>query len=93
MAYTYGSCQASNKILSVIDRHHMHVAAYVPRNNLSAWMTATTTVTSFNRAKREAELVEKGASASEAALKADKELAEKEESQQKELIARLAAEK
>jgi len=37
--------------------------------------------------------VEKGASTSEAAMKADKELAAKEESQQQELAARLAAEK
>lgn len=46
-----------------------------------------------DRAKREAELVEDGASWSEAAIKADKELAAKEESQQKELAAILASEK
>ena len=46
-----------------------------------------------DRAKREAELVEKGASASEAAIKADKELAAKEESQQQELAVSLAAQK
>ncbi|CAN0512813.1 unnamed protein product, partial [Ectocarpus sp. 12 AP-2014] len=45
------------------------------------------------RAKREAELVEDGASWCEAAIKADKELAAKEESQQKELAATLASEK
>lgn len=46
-----------------------------------------------NRAKREAELMERGTPASEAALRADKELTEKEESQQQELTATLAAEK
>ncbi|CAM9390922.1 unnamed protein product, partial [Pylaiella littoralis] len=45
------------------------------------------------RATREAELVEKGASATEAAIEADKELASKGESQQQELVVRLAAEK
>lgn len=45
------------------------------------------------RAKREAELMERGTPASEAALRADTELTEKEESQQQELTGRLAAEK
>ncbi len=45
------------------------------------------------RAKREAELMENGASMSEAAIKADKEFAAKEESHQQELDASLAAEK
>eukprot|EP00752_Nemacystus_decipiens_P010330 g9202.t1 len=45
------------------------------------------------RAKREMELIERGTPASEAALKADKEMTEKEESQQQELTARLAVEK
>ncbi|CAB1110287.1 unnamed protein product [Ectocarpus sp. CCAP 1310/34] len=46
-----------------------------------------------DRAKREAELVEDGASWSEVAIKADKELAAKEESQQEDLAATLASEK
>lgn len=46
-----------------------------------------------DRAKREAELVAKGASASEAVIKADKELAASEESQQEKLVASLATEK
>ncbi|CAM9214612.1 unnamed protein product, partial [Scytosiphon promiscuus] len=45
------------------------------------------------RAKREGELVAQGTSASEAAMKADKELAANEDSQQEKLAARLAAEK
>lgn len=45
------------------------------------------------RAKREGELVAKGASASEAAMKADKELTANEDSQQEKLAATLATEK
>lgn len=62
------------------------------RNILPAWITVTNYDT-LNRAKREAELMERGTPASEAALRVDKELAEKEESQQQELVTSLAAEK
>lgn len=45
------------------------------------------------RAKREAELVVKGASASEAAARADKDLAAKEDSEQEEIASKHAAER
>lgn len=77
------------RVVSDVNLHH-HACLDPRRTGSETIITKTTTV---NRAKREAELVQRGASASEAALKADKELAEKEESQHEELIARLAADK
>ena len=82
---------AANRLLDSCPHMNRHLSN--PSSSTFPRLAMPLVCAGHDRAKREAELVEDGASSSEAAIKADKELAAKEESQQEELAATLASEK